>query len=177
MNGIINRRVSKPFGQVNAEPANSGNLHLNGRHYFTMRPRPMVVNVVISSLCRAGSPDFQFNFHPGARQHGNERIHGEQVYLSPVKVAYPGLGHTEQLGRLALGQLFPFDVLFNLRHQIGADKQVLRFRFAKAQITKNIPVSWSHFHGSPLILMACWYRAFARSMSLWAVRMVFFTKQ
>jgi len=82
--------------------------------------------------------DDQTNASAEASEHVNEGIRAEQVNPATEKVAYPRLGHSENLGSGFLLQATGVDDLLDLDHQVRSDKKMLRLLASESQVTEHV---------------------------------------
>jgi len=73
-----------------------------------------------------------------ASEHVDERVSAKQVDPTSQQVAYPRLGHTENLRHFGLCETSGGDQFLDLDHQIRSDKQVFGLAGRKTQITEDI---------------------------------------
>lgn len=122
----------------------------------------LMVDWVIKLLARSHAAGASGDFEAPARllheqsdppaqagQHVDQGIGAEQVNPAAEQIADPRLGDAQDLGRLCLSQAAGPDDLLDMKHQGGADAEVLGPLRGEAQVPENVPCRGRdlHFHG------------------------------
>lgn len=97
-------------------------------------------------MCATVCSDAKLNTHSCSREHVDERVDAEQVYLATNKIADPRLRYPKEACRRALSKLACLDETANFHHQLRAQPQAFRLLRSETEISEHIPGRTLNFH-------------------------------